>query len=275
MKKLVIILPFIAGWCALDTSEAVQDGTLPHIVSRDEPKLTSVETTPCPSGMKLAEGEWCPRVEQKCLKWLDSDQSQTANFGIGPLRCAEFAPSKCLSKTRQHISVCVDTYEWPNKKGELPLVTIDWFGAKAKCESVGKRLCTADEWTFACEGPGMKPYPYGDGLHRDENICDQQHDSMDPTKPKSEWPKHNHSHPSGSFPGCVSEFGIYDMPANVDEWVHNVGGRNDGDPFYSGLKGGYWTYKVRTRCRPMTTVHGPSHSFYQQGFRCCTSPSNP
>lgn len=224
--------------------------------------------TACPNGMRLADGMYCPDVEQRCLRWLDKDQRPEANSGIGPMRCAEFAPPKCLSKSRQHVRVCLDTYEWPNKENEFPLVTIDWYSAKAKCEEVGKRLCTAVEWTFACEGEQMKPYPYGDGLHRDATACNIDEPSMDPSLPRSEWPKHNRSVPSGVMSNCVSWAGVHDMTGNVDEWVNNVGGRKDGDPYFSGLKGGYWS-TVRNRCRPMTTVHGPTHSFYQQGFRCC------
>lgn len=218
--------------------------------------------------MVRVQGDFCPEVEQKCLRWLDKDQSPTANFGIGPLRCAEFAPSKCLSSKRRRMEFLIDKFEWPNRENEFPLVTIDWYSAKAKCESVGKRLCTADEWTFACEGPTMKPYPYGDGLHRDATACNIDEPSMDPTTPRSEWPKHNRSVPSGVMKNCVSWAGANDMTGNVDEWVHNVGGRKDGDPYFSGLKGGYFG-PVRARCRPMTTVHGPTFSFYQQGFRCC------
>jgi formylglycine-generating enzyme required for sulfatase activity len=163
----------------------------------------------------------------------------------------------------------MDTFEWPNKENEFPLITISWFDAKKECESSGKRLCTADEWTFACEGPNVKPYPYGDGLHRDATACNIDEDSMDPSTPRSEWPKHNKSMPSGAMPNCVSWAGVHDLTGNVDEWVNNVGGNLDKAPYVSGLKGGYWG-PVRTRCRPMTDVHGPGYSFYQQGFRCCS-----
>jgi hypothetical protein len=59
------------------------------------------------------------------------------------------------------------------------------------------------------------------------------------------------------------------MTGNVDEWVVNESGK----PYQSGLKGGYWG-PVRTRCRPMTTVHGEDFSFYQIGFRCCSDVPN-
>jgi formylglycine-generating enzyme required for sulfatase activity len=216
--------------------------------------------------MILAEGDYCPEVEQECLRWLPG-----AHGKIGNLRCAEFKqPSVCKSKKREHKRFCIDKFEYPNKEGELPPVDITWYAAGAKCKEMGKRLCAAKEWTFACEGEDMRPYPYGDGFHRDEQVCDQEHESMpNPDLPRSEWSKYYYAHPSGSMKECKSQFGVYDMTANVDEWVINEGGRTDGDPYVSGLKGGYWTYRVRTRCRPMTTAHGPSYSFYQQGFRCC------
>lgn len=227
----------------------------------------------CPSSMQHVKGNYCPQVEQTCAEWADEDKSPTANSGIGPLRCLRFSLSKCVSKERKPLNFCMDRYEWPNKKGELPPVGMTWHEAKRSCESVGKRLCTAQEWTFACEGEDVKPYMYGDGMTRDNTACNIDKPSMDPSTPKSEWPKHYRAVPSGSMERCVSWAGVHDMSGNVDEWVLNEGGRTDGDPYFSGLKGGYWS-KVRARCRPMTTVHGPNFSFYQIGFRCCKDVGN-
>ena len=267
MRKLVIVL-----WCLTQIAcERPTKARLENVQLNGSEVLIDVlpdASTIVADRMIRVQGDFCPEVEQKCLRWLDKDQSPTANFGIGPLRCAEFASTKCLSSKRRRMDFLIDKFEWPNKENEFPLVTIDWYSAKTKCERVGKRLCTADEWTFACEGPETKPYPYGDGLHRDATACNIDKPSMDPNTPRSEWSKHNRSMPSGVMKNCVSWAGVNDMTGNVDEWVHNVGGRKDGDPYFSGLKGGYFG-PIRARCRPMTTVHGPTFSFYQQGFRCC------
>lgn len=225
---------------------------------------TVIKQSSCPEDMVPIEGEYCPNVDQKCARWLDSDLSSTANSGIGPLRCAEFEYSKCLSKTKVHKKYCMDTFEWPNKKGEYPDVGISWYEAKKSCESIGKRLCTESEWTFACEGEDIKPYPYGDGYHRDAMMCNVDKPSMDPSLPRSEWQKHYRAVPSGSMESCVSPFGVYDMTGNVDEAVVNESGR----PYVSSLSGGYWG-PIRARCRPKTQVHGPEFVFYQNGFRCC------
>lgn len=235
------------------------------------PTAKVVVTTGCAEDMVFVEGDYCLRVEQKCLRWLDTDLSSGSNFGIGPLRCAEFDITvKCIDNKREHKRFCIDKFEWPNKFGELPPVGMDWDTAKKSCSGVGKRLCTASEWTFACEGEESKPYPYGDGYHRDSTACNIDREPMRADTPRSEWSNHYKAVPSGSMPKCKSPFGVYDLTGNVDEWVFNVGGKTDGDPYYSGLKGGYWG-PVRTRCRPMTTIHGPKHSFYQNGFRCCSA----
>jgi len=72
---------------------------------------------------------------------------------------------------------------------------------------------------------------------------------------------------SGSKEQCVSDWGVYDMPGNVDEWVVNESGK----PFVSGLMGGH-VFGVRNASRPMTDAHGPTFSWYETGTRCCSDP---
>jgi len=273
VNRIVVTTFFVAlltsacrfdGSCNLSSTKI--DSLDASIVADDPvPDATAVTTdVACPANMQHVIGEFCPEVEQECSVWLSGDHPQ-----IGKLRCAEFSSSKCVAKKRRHLDFCMDTYEWPNVKGQSPPVGVTWHEAKSACEKVGKRLCTASEWTFACEGEEVKPYPYGDGMHRDDTACNIDKESMkNPDAPRSEWPANYRAVPSGSMERCVSWSGVHDMTGNVDEWVHNVGGRSDGDPYYSGLKGGYWG-QVRSRCRPMTTVHGPGFAFYQIGFRCC------
>jgi sulfatase modifying factor 1 len=219
----------------------------------------------CRDGMIEVEGEYCPDVEQKCLRWIDPE-------GVFPRRCAEFEPTtKCIGKpSKRHF--CIDKYEWPNRAGENPVVMKTWYEAKDACAGAGKRLCGDSEWTVACEGSERLPYPYG--YERSSEACniDKPHPdvnekalgSPDPSVRDAEAKRLWQGEPSGSRPSCVSPHGVFDMTGNVDEWVVN----ESGQPFRSGLKGGYWG-PVRDRCRPMTTVHSEGFSFYQIGFRCC------
>lgn len=230
----------------------------------------------CPPDMVEVEGDYCPVLPpRKCLHWLDPATH---------LQCAEFEhdanSATCLTKT-QHKKFCIDRYEWPNRSGALPEYMASWYDAKASCESIGKRLCNDTEWTLACEGPERKPYPYGDGYTRDAAACNIDKPYIIPDAPKifdpktsaAELARLDQREPSGSRQACVSPYGVHDMTGNVDEWVVNVS--QDGHPFESGLKGGYWG-PVRTRCRPMTTAHNQSFRYYQIGFRCCgTAESAP
>jgi formylglycine-generating enzyme len=200
-------------------------------------------------------------VEQRCIRWIDAKSA---------MRCAEFAPSApCRMKT-SHKKFCIDRYEWPNKAGEIPVYMTSWREARAACKAVGKRLCTDSEWTLACEGPAHLPYPYG--LKRSSEACniDKPYGFPDPVKvydPKTqdaELARLDQREPAGSRAGCKSPYGAHDMAGNVDEWVVN----ETGEPFKSGLKGGYWG-PVKTRCRPMTVAHEETFRYYQIGFRCC------
>ncbi|MGH7295369.1 MAG: formylglycine-generating enzyme family protein, partial [Polyangiaceae bacterium] len=218
--------------------------------------------------MVEVEGDYCPYVEEKCARWLDPATK---------LQCAEFEPetmgTRCGMKT-QHQRFCMDRYEWPNKPGVLPTSMASWVEAKATCEGVGKRLCGDTEWTLACEGPTHQPYPYGTGYQRDSSACNidkpyiwpHPEKVYDPQMSAAEVARLDQREPSGSRASCVSPYGVHDMTGNVDEWVVNVS--QQGRPFKSGLKGGYWG-PVRTRCRPMTTGHEETFRYYQIGFRCC------
>ncbi len=216
----------------------------------------------CAAGMLEVEGDYCPYVEQKCLRWLDPETK---------MRCAEFAPSTTCAGKTTHKKFCIDRYEYPNKPGEKPVIMKTWYEARDTCQSQGKRLCGESEWTLACEGQEHLPYPYG--YQRNAEACniDKPHPDVnekalaDPRLRDAEVERLWQGEPSGTREACVSPYGVHDMTGNVDEWVVN----ESGHPFKSGLKGGYWG-PVRTRCRPMTTAHNEEFSFYQIGFRCCS-----
>jgi hypothetical protein len=222
------------------------------------PQASSV----CPAGTVEVEGDYCPFVEQKCLRWLDPETK---------MRCAEFAPTSDCSVRTAHKHFCIDQYEYPNSPGAKPQVMVTWNQAKAACGAVGKRLCGESEWTLACEGSERLPYPYGYARNAEACNIDKPHDDvnerlfLDPRTRDAEAARLDRREASGSHEACVSPYGAYDMTGNVDEWVVN----ESGHPYKSGLKGGYWG-PVRDRCRPMTTAHDENFAFYQIGFRCCS-----
>jgi len=228
----------------------------------------------CPENTVLVNGEYCPNIEQVCLKWVDAKGGSVPPPPAGTTgRCGEFrSPSRCLSPT-VHKTFCIDKFEYPNVEGQRPQSWMTWRDVKSACESKGKRLCTRSEWTFACEGQEMKPYPYGDGYHRDRTAC-----NIDNPVPegvdvfKSRAPHDEMSTrldallvPAGSMKACVSPFGVYDMVGNIDEQIVNETGK----PYKSGLMSGH-VFGVRNACRPMTEAHNEDFGWYETGGRCCS-----
>lgn len=258
------------------------------VKSRTQPDDTPIS---CSDDMVEIEGDYCPSVKQTCLYMVDNKGNKT-NEPIDPNgRCGEWANNvKCNSKL-VYKHYCIDKFELPNEEGTIPTDWMTWYDVKNACESEGKRMCTRSEWTFAAEGPNMHPYPYGDGFHRDRTICNfDRHiaeqpatikradgrlttptgdDVMNVTSVDSDVGQalHNMLVPSGSMKQCISDWGVHDMPGNIDEWVVN----ESGQPYISGLMGGH-VFGVRNASRPMTDAHGPTFSWYETGGRCCADP---
>ncbi|MCC6552325.1 MAG: SUMF1/EgtB/PvdO family nonheme iron enzyme [Polyangiaceae bacterium] len=223
----------------------------------------------CPPDMKLVEGDYCTEVEHKCLKsWYDKSNKKTI--------CEEFEPTaRCIGQKVKK-RYCIDTYEWPNQKGVRPEVMNRFHQAQVKCAAAGKRMCTESEWTLACEGPEMKPYPYG--YVRDATKCNGDHLWDDPSMKKvakrdpDELARLWHGVPSGSQPDCISDFGVADMPANTDEVVSSETPVSRGGKFDSVHTGGPWYKGVRNQCRPKIYTHDEDFYYYFLSFRCCAEP---
>lgn len=238
--------------------------------------------------MVLVRGRYCPQVQHHCEQHTkEYEQAKkrraeriAAGESPGPLRAVERClryrqPAVCLSD-RVPLRFCIDRHEWPNRDGEVPRLLVSWTEAKALCEAKGKRLCTADEFNFACEGEQMLPYSYG--FERDASRCNIDKPYVTPGRSRlldepacettpwcaAELSKLDQRVTIGSSPDCTSPFGAYDLNGNVNEWVARPGT----EPKRSGLKGGWWG-PARSRCRPMVTAHDESYVGYEVGFRCC------
>ena len=225
----------------------------------------------CADDMAHIVGQFCPVSSQRCLQHGDPNKGDASDH------CQRYAPARCLSKSTRPMSFCIDRYEWPNVAGKKPPTLVSWTRAQQLCAGRGKRLCTADEFTFACEGEAMNAHVYGN--QRDSSIChfDQRyiprtynykpwHECMASAACKSEFARLDQRLAAGSRPQCVSPQGVFDLNGNVNEWVTRP---EQVAPRRSGIKGGWWG-PVRNRCRPMTTFH-PEHDYgYEVGFRCCS-----
>lgn len=239
----------LTSWIAL-ASAAIPSS------SRGE-NSTQAAGSRCPDEMVLVAGSYCRQVEQRCLKWLDPPSLPFA-------RCAQYSePSRCVGR-RAELRYCIDRFEYTPPGAQLPLGGQSLKSANQLCNGLGKRLCTEPEWTFACEGEQMQPYPYG---FVRQPLCNQDRtDLFERGKP---WQLRDWREPSGARPRCVSPWGVFNLVGNLDEPVI----RTDvaaGAPYSSALKGGWWL-PGRNRCRASTLGHDDAYRGFQVGVRCCAN----
>lgn len=258
---------FVLSASAIPSASAVARPKASATASAAPPsyvQLNPESVTMCPKGMVLIDGIYCPFVGHKCERYREGVQDV----------CEQFGPQVICEGRLELRRFCIDVYEYPNLQGVKPAVMADWNEAVRACQTEGKRLCTVEEWEFACEGPGMWPYPYG--AERDRTACniDQHEEAPDseamsrPERVGAEVERVDKRVKSGSMPRCVSPFGVYDMTGNVDEWVDNPQGKKAAPPFRSSLKGDDWGSN-RARCRPIDSTIPESFTSAQRGFRCC------
>lgn len=198
----------------------------------------------------------------------------------------------------EQAKACIDVFEFPNRPCELPFVWAGPTQARQVCKSLGKRLCTQDEWMEACradpDGGPSSAYAYGSKL--DLSACntnrparDYHSDRCDPTTVKTTWKTcGTHSAPAGAFPRCRSRLGVFDLHGNVAEAMTRWDPAEE--TTYSQLKGSAFFYVDVQRPDgapseknnyPDHCAHDPRwhvqpmsrawHVNYHLGFRCCLS----
>jgi formylglycine-generating enzyme required for sulfatase activity len=133
-------------------------------------------------------------------------------------------------------------------------VNVSWSEAKAECVKLGKRLCTEQEWEKACKGVGSARFPYG-ALY-------------DPDKCNTEGARENARAlaASGSFPGCQSNYRVFDMSGNAAEWTDTRYGTN----LERTQKGGSFDQPEGAAHCAARKNGDPEVRSATVGFRCCS-----
>lgn len=244
-------------------------------LSGPQEKKTS-DSKMCPADMVVVAGQYCLTPEHHCI----DPEGGPSGGQEGPNHCQRYAePVSCFDARRKAMRFCMDRFEWPNQKGAIPMVLVSWQDAGELCQSVNKRLCTEEEFNFACEGEEMRPFVYG--FARDPQQCNFDKPYRKRTFTFLPWgmcladpdcrdafQAIDQRMASGTMPNCRSDHGVMDLIGNVNEWVFLP---QNQAPRRSGIKGGWWG-PVRNRCRPTVTFHDEGDFGYEVGFRCCADP---
>ncbi len=204
--------------------------------------------------MVLVDGMYCPNVEQTCLEWMEPPGDKYAHY-----RCAKYAQPATCKGEKVHRRYCVDATERLEADTRLPQNKKSYRMAEQICAADGARVCTSDEWQFACEGEEMRPYPYG--WSRDASAC-----NVDIMKGLG----HvgglvDHRSTPEEHPNCVSPFGVHDMAGNVAEWTTDTHAPASARTV---MKGAWWL-PGKHACRDVQRGHNGNYAGMETGVRCC------
>ncbi len=246
---------------------------------------TPAEPPPCPTDMVLVGRSCVDRYEAFLLR-VDGDGATVEHPYYA-------RPEKGVR------------YRATNRAGAFPQAYISRVESKAACEEAGKRLCSMNEWKRACKGKGYMTYPYAQRGERGRCNTGKLHLLTEMFgKPTGGFKYDEHFNspdlnktpgylaPSGSFEGCVSDLGVFDMVGNLHEWVKDTVDedlvtrmkdepveRRD-QPWREGngvfMSGFYSTTSEHgPGCFFTTIAHEPAYHDYSTGFRCCADAKLP
>jgi hypothetical protein len=220
---------------------------------------------PCPSGMVWVTMD-DPAAHSFCIdKW---EASTVELRGRDEVSHAPFEPVTNLK------------VKAVARAGVVPQGYISKNEAEAACKAAKKRLCTGDEWLFACRGKKPTTFPYGD--ERKDGYCNDSGrapiqslypelgDGVYSSREALNDPRINKAAntvaPTGQFSKCKNAFGVYDMVGNLHEWTADVTGTR------GVFRGGYYqdTNQNGVGCKYKTVAHDVSYHDYSTGFRCCS-----
>ncbi len=163
----------------------------------------------------------------------------------------------------------IDRTPFPYQVGLRPATGSNWYEAMLWCRLLGKRLCTEEEWEKACKGPGNLRFPYGNS-YRESACCTNQPLNAN-----------RRIAPIGSYPECVSGYGVWDMSGNINEWTASIRAerRNLDFPQPPGSHAGFPMLRGSDQgdgdawaaCSHRHHSHSRNMRWDDDGFRCCRS----
>jgi len=259
-----------------------------------------------------------PVSPQECRKQMDEEGIVYANPEFEAICGAKYMAPLYDPEHQSpgDATVCIDQFEFPDIPCVYPVVWVRAREAAELCAAVGERLCDAHEWEGACAGRLQPPdyrFELTRGLSPSAAIARMRavHNRADepdkrwsygpeyrtgvcaadshksPGCPGGGWTKcGSNTYPDGSFPGCHSPLGVYDLNGNAAEHMNlpldpaQMASRGSTSLGYTEMKGSWFifdSYRAHPDwCRWRAPYwHGSrvmdpdSHRNYHLGFRCC------
>jgi hypothetical protein len=266
-----------------------------------------------------------PDTPGDCLRRLEQRQIQYANPQFEQICGAKYmAPLFDPKKARpEQAKVCIDQFEYPDVPCTFPVVWVKARETAELCEAEDKRICDAHEWEGACAGELQDPdyrFDLAQGVPDAvavERMRAAHNQAYEPTKSWSYGPSYqrgicaagsnktpgcpgggwnlcgSNTYPTGDFPDCHSDLGVYDLNGNAAEQMNlplnssQMASRGSTELGVTEMKGSWFIFD-RDRAHPdwcrwrAPFWHGSrvmdpnSHANYHLGFRCCKGlPTQP
>jgi formylglycine-generating enzyme required for sulfatase activity len=141
------------------------------------------------------------------LKEYPQHLVQVKAFHIGKFPITNYEYEIFITETRHSLPESIITNEPSNHpvwgvSFEDAMVYAKWLGAR-----LGRicRLPTEEEWEYAARGSSTREYPFGDKF--DSSLCNVIESDV------------GHTTAVDHYPNGVSEFGVFDLAGNVEEWT--------------------------------------------------------
>ncbi len=150
--------------------------------------------------------------------------------------------------------------------GKKPLTDVSWYQAQAACTNSGARLCTKEEWEYACRGAAVTNYPYGNEFTEEkcnDNYYYAAHKNSENFDPMAS---------SGTFKSCRSALGLYDLSGNGEEWIATAVEELPDSAVLNHrlVRGGsYASNREALKCVDSTAHRDPNEHTPDRTFRCC------
>ncbi|MBL8632113.1 MAG: SUMF1/EgtB/PvdO family nonheme iron enzyme [Myxococcales bacterium] len=219
---------------------------------------SNIERKPNPEMIRIAgnrfqmgsdserENESPLHQEQVASYWLDKTEVTVSDYAscVNAKKCSE-------PKTDRGCN-----WKIPARQNH-PVNCIDWYQAKQFCNWLGLRLPTEIEWEYAARGANAKNNPD----LQNGNVCWKRNEKQGTCS-------------AGKSSSDISPLGVYDMAANVYEWVQDnyrlcYGKICSVNQYEKAVRGGAWSFPVPNLLRfSARNRHAPTEYSSSLGFRC-------